>query len=277
MLKTIAAAALACELVLTGLGAASAYADDLNGSLAAIKKAGTLRNCIDPEYPPEIYLKDNKPAGLAADLAEAMAKSLGVTVTYVQTDFTGLIAGLQAGKCDISVSGITARAKRAESATFAKNYLLLVLGLAVKADEPRMAADDFNKPGAKICIVEGTSDEVALKAAFPDAEGVSLHDVNSCFLQLAAGKVDGFIVDNSTGANYTAEHPGAIKMILTANGGLQSVPSAIAVRFGDYELRDWVNVFLAEFIDAGGYEPLYVANFKSKPDIQQLKIARGGF
>lgn len=252
-------------------------AQEMKGTVAAIKAAGTLRDCIDPEYPPEIYLKDNKPAGLAADLAEAMAASLGVTVTYVQTDFTGLIAGLQADKCDLALSGVTARATRAESATFAKNYLLLVLGLAVRGDETRSAIDDFNKAGSKICIVEGTADDVALKSAFPNAEGVSLHDVNSCFLQLATGKVDGFIVDNSTGANYSAQHEDQIKMLFTANGGLQSVPSGIAVRLGDYELRDWINVFLAEFIDSGKYEPLYVKNFNSKPDIQQLKISRGGF
>ena len=277
MLKRISATLVASQMLLVGLAAIPASADELKGTIATIKAAGTIRDCIDPEYPPEIYLKDNKPAGLAVDLVEAMAKSLGVTVTYVQTDFTGLIAGLQAGKCDIALSGVTARAKRAESATFAKNYLLLVLGLAVKADETRAKVDDFNKAGTKICIVEGTSDEVALKSAFPAAEGVSLRDVNSCFLQLATGKVDGFIVDNSTGANYSDQHAGQIKMVLTENGGLQSVPSAIAVRYGDYELRDWVNVFLSEFIDAGGYEPLYISNFKSKPDIQQLKISRGGF
>ncbi len=258
-------------------GMAPVHAEELSATVAAIKQSGKLRDCVDPEYPPEIYLKDNKPAGLAADLAEAMAASLGVTVEYVQTDFTGLIAGLQANKCDIALSGVTARAKRAESATFAKNYLLLVLGLAVKVDETRTTAEDFNTPETKICIVEGTSDEVALKTSFPNAEGVSLRDVNSCFLQLATGKVDGFIVDNSTGASYSAQHAGEIKMLLTENGGLQSVPSAIAVRLGDYEFRDWVNVFMAEFIDSGGYEPLYVKNFNAKPDIQQLKISRGGF
>jgi polar amino acid transport system substrate-binding protein len=275
MSRSFVATLLACVLA---AGAPSAgFGDELTGTIAAIKQTGTLRDCIDPEFPPEIYLKDNKPAGLAADLAEAMAKSLGVSVTYVQTDFTGLIAGLQANKCDISISGITARAKRSESATFAKNYLLLVLGLAVRAEETRSTAEDFDKAGTKICIVEGTSDEVALKSSFPNAEGVSLHDINSCFLALATGKVDGFIVDNSTGATYSTQHPGSVKLLLTANGGLQSVPSAIAVRFGDRELRDWVNVFMAELIDSGGYEPLYVRNFGSKPDIQQLKIARGGF
>jgi polar amino acid transport system substrate-binding protein len=214
---------------------------------------------------------------LAADLAEAMAASLGVKVSYVQTDFTGLIAGLQANKCDIAVSGVTARAKRAESATFAKNYLLLVLGLAVKASETRTELVDYNKPGVKICIVEGTSDDAAFKAAFPKAESVALQDVNACFLQLATGKVDGFIVDNSTGATYGTKHADQIKMQFVADGGLQSVPSAIAVRYGDTELRDWANVFLSEFIDAGSYSTLYVKNYESNPDIQQLKISRGGF
>jgi polar amino acid transport system substrate-binding protein len=208
---------------------------------------------------------------------QAMAKSLGVTVTYVQTNFTGLIAGLQAHKCDISVSGITARAHRAESATFAKNYLLLVLGLAMKANEGRTAIADFNKAGTKICIVEGTSDDVAARQSFPDATTVPLQDVNACFLQLATGRVDSFIVDNSTGGSYSAQHPSSIRMAFTENGGLQSVPSAIAVRFGNWELRDCVNVFMAEFIDGGGYQELYLKNYGSHPDLQQLKISRGGF
>lgn len=276
MLKAFVAV-LVSVLAAAAISVVPASAKDMSGTVAAIKASGTLRNCIDPEFQPEIYLKDGKPAGIAADLAEAMAKSLGVTVSYVQTDFTGLIAGLQANKCDIAVSGITARAKRAESATFAKNYLLLVLGLAVRADEKRMAIEDFNKEGINICIVEGTSDETAFKAAFPKAHAVALQDVNSCFLQLSTGKVDGFIVDNSTGATYGTKHPSAIKMQFTESGGLQSVPSAIAVRFGDYELQNWVNVFLSEFIDAGSYEAIYVKNYESKPDIQQLKISRGGF
>jgi polar amino acid transport system substrate-binding protein len=276
-MRKLLAAAMAAVLSFSAFGYSVAEAGSLEGSVAFIKASGTLRNCIDPEFQPEIYLKDGKPAGLAADLADAMAASLGVKVTYVQTNFAGLIAGLQANKCDIALSGVTARAKRAESATFAKNYLLLVLGLAVKASETRTEIADFNKPGVKICIVEGTSDDAAFKAAFPQAQSVALQDVNSCFLQLATGKVDGFIVDNSTGATYGTKHSDQIKMQFIANGGLQSVPSAIAVRYGDTELRDWVNVFLSEYIDSGSYAALYVKNYESQPDIQQLKISRGGF
>jgi polar amino acid transport system substrate-binding protein len=276
-MRKLLLAAMAASLAFSAFAYSAAEAASLEGSVASIKASGTLRNCIDPEFQPEIYLKDGKPAGLAADLAEAMGTSLGVKVTYVQTDFAGLIAGLQANKCDIALSGVTARAKRAESATFAKNYLLLVLGLAVKASETRTEIADFNKPGVKICIVEGTADDAAFKAAFPQAQSVALQDVNACFLQLATGKVDGFIVDNSTGGTYGKKHSDQIKIQFIANGGLQSVPSAIAVRYGDTQLRDWVNVFLSEYIDSGSYAALYVKNYESQPDIQQLKISRGGF
>jgi len=56
----------------------------------------------------------------------------------------------------------------------------------------------------------------------------SLAKSESLCLRAKHVAVDGFIVDNSTGATYSAKHPDAIKMNLTANGGLQSVPSAIA-------------------------------------------------
>jgi polar amino acid transport system substrate-binding protein len=264
-------------VVLSACGSAQPSGGPLTGTLAAIKSSGTLRDCIDPEFPPEIYLKDGQPAGIAADLVQAMATSLKVKVNFVQTNFPGLIAGLQANKCDVAFSGVTARATRAESATFAKNYLLLVLGLAVPNTETRASIDDFNKAGVKICTVEGTADQAAIKSSFPQATEVPLQDINSCFLQLTTGKVDGFIVDNSTGGLYAQQHPNSVKMILTESGGLQAVPSAIAVRYGDYELRDWINVFMAELIDSGGYTPIYQANFGTAPDIQQLLIERGGF
>jgi ABC-type amino acid transport substrate-binding protein len=253
-------------------GAASA--GSTSSTVDDIKKAGVLRDCIDPEFPPDAYLKNGVVSGIQADLAQNLASSLGVKVQFVQTNFPGLIAGLQANKCEVAF-GPTARAKRAQSVTFAKDYLIEVLGLAVGASENRSTIDDFNNPNVKICQIEGTADATAVQKFFPTAQVVALQDVNSCFLQLATKRVDAFIVDNVTGAGYAAQHPGTLKMILTGSGGLLVVPSGIAVRYNDLAFAAYINVWLKEYIDGGDYEKLYIKDIAPAPDIRTLEIERG--
>ena len=66
-----------------------------------------------------LNLKANT-TGLDVELTEKMAENLEVKVEFIQTTFDGLIAGIQAGKCDISLSGVTPRGTRALAVSFAK-------------------------------------------------------------------------------------------------------------------------------------------------------------
>src|SRR5437870_11814661 len=88
----------------------------LSPTLQHIKSSGTLRACVDPEFPPEVYTaKNGQPAGFDVDLTKLLATQLNVKVSWVQSSFDGLIAGLQSGKCDYALSGVTPRGTRALS------------------------------------------------------------------------------------------------------------------------------------------------------------------
>jgi ABC-type amino acid transport substrate-binding protein len=256
----------------TGAGASSPSGPTLD----RIKKTGTIRDCIDPEFPPEIYNdKSGNPTGLDIDLIQEMAKALNAKVEYVKTDFAGLIAGLQANKCDIELSGTTPRAKRALAATFAKDYLVAIVGAVVRGDYQKTTMAQLNDPSVRFCDQEATLAQFAQETYFPKAKAVNLKGADECFLQVLGGQADITITDSNVAFGFTTAHP-QLKAILMENGGLAASPSAPAVQLGDYGFKFWIDVWLREFIDNGNYAPIYKKYFGVFPDIQQLLIQRGG-
>jgi len=244
------------------------------GALARVKATGVLRDCIDPEFPPEVYLDANqKPAGLAVDLAQIVATSLNAKLEFEQTTFDGLIAGLEANKCDIAMSGLTSRGTRTLAVSFAKDYVAVGLGLAVQSSDARTQVADFNQSSVKICLITGSEDETVQKQSFPNATVVGLTGATDCFLQVTTGKSDGFIVQDSTGLAYAKVHP-ELKMLFLSPP-LLTTASAIAVQHGDYEFVNFINALMGETINEGTYYQLYVKDYGYEPDLNNLRLLRG--
>src|ERR1041384_7451934 len=174
------------------------------GTLERVKQTKVLRDCVDPEYPPDVFKdKDGKFAGFGIELAAQMAKALGAEVQYVETNWDGIIPSLLANKCDIAMTSMTPRPARALVVTFAKVYYPETMALLVKAGDTRTTPEDFNKPDVKLCIQQGTLDEVIWKKFFPQAQGTLLQSQTDCFLQVASGKVDGAPSDYPTTMAFT--------------------------------------------------------------------------
>jgi ABC-type amino acid transport substrate-binding protein len=258
----------------TPTGSSAPSSGETTGALARVKASGVLRDCIDPEFKPEVYLDSSQqPAGLAVDLAQVIATKLNAKLQFVQTNFDGLIAGLQANKCDIAISGLTARGLRSLSVSFAKDYAVVRLGLAARTSDSRSQLSDFNQASAKICLIQGSLDETVQKQSFPNATVVPLTSANDCFLQVTTSRADGFIVQDSTGLQYAKEHP-ELKMLFLSPA-LLSTASAIPVQHGDNDFINFINTLMGETINEGTYYQLYTKNYGYEPDLNALRLVRG--
>src|ERR1051326_2081761 len=83
-------------------------------------------------YPPfEMTDPQNQPAGISADLAKALAESLGQELQIQNLPFDGLIPALKTGKIDLILSSMTATTERAQSIDFSDAYLKTGLCLLV--------------------------------------------------------------------------------------------------------------------------------------------------
>ncbi|MFI9848630.1 transporter substrate-binding domain-containing protein, partial [Nonomuraea sp. NPDC051941] len=93
-------------LVIAAAGCGSGQAKgDL---LQRVKAAGMIRVAQTQANPPWNFLENGKPAGYDVDVANELAKRLGVAkVEFVPSNFQSFIAGVQAGRFDAVISGQT--------------------------------------------------------------------------------------------------------------------------------------------------------------------------
>src|SRR3569833_2109952 len=104
------------------LCAVSAQADD--SRLDAVQRSGVLRVCTPGDYKPfSLARPDATFEGLDVDLAQGMAKSLGVEAKFVKTSWPKLMDDF-IDKCDMAVGGISVTLERQKRAFFSDAYMV---------------------------------------------------------------------------------------------------------------------------------------------------------
>jgi polar amino acid transport system substrate-binding protein len=101
---------------------------------------GTLKTAVDGTFAPHAMPKlSGGTEGFNVDLAEAIGKKLGKTVTVDSTQFSGLIPALQAGTYDFIIAPVTVTKERAENLLFTEGYLNTDFQFITKKDAPDIA------------------------------------------------------------------------------------------------------------------------------------------
>src|ERR1700737_879786 len=71
-----------------------------------IKKKGEMVVGMEVAYVPYEFFKDGEVMGYDVDIARKFAEKLGVKVTFVDTEWAGIIPALLAKKFDVIISGM---------------------------------------------------------------------------------------------------------------------------------------------------------------------------
>ncbi len=101
----------------------------------------TLKTAVDGTFAPHAMPKlSGGIEGFNVDLAEAIGKQLGKTVTVDAAQFSGLIPALQAGTYDFIVAPVTVSKERAESLLFTEGYLNTDFQFITKKGAPPITA-----------------------------------------------------------------------------------------------------------------------------------------
>lgn len=136
-------------------GVASAHAEDL---LDTVKQAGVLKIALEGTYPPfDSRNSEGELVGYDVDVAKAVAARLGVKPQFITTEWSGILAGLQAGKFDVIVNQVGITPARKEALDFSKPYTYSAAQLIQRADDK----NDYGAPGAlqgkRIGVTLGTN------------------------------------------------------------------------------------------------------------------------
>jgi polar amino acid transport system substrate-binding protein len=190
-----------------GLAALTATASAQAAELPReIKQAGTLRLTVNSTYAPMEYRdpSTNELVGLDIDVANELAKRLGVKIAWSETPFAELIPSLQTKRADFIISGISDRSSRREIADFV-DYLTTGPQFFVMADSEAKVATDLC--GKKVGTTRSTSFPVEIekwskqnceangKLAIQYVPGENSIDVRN---QLKQGRIDAAVQGSET-------------------------------------------------------------------------------
>ncbi len=221
-----------------------------------IKKNGKLILATGNYRPFEYHdEKTNKIIGYDIDVAEAIAKKIGVPLVVQEMQFTGLIPSLQNGQADFVIAAMYITPQRREVVDFAEPYMDTGMVVAVRKDDTAIKGpNDLN--GKVVGVKTGaTSEKVAqdLNAKGAKITIKSYKETVDYLLDLQNGRLDAAINDLLNQLEYNKANP-SIKVV---GEPFTKAQLGIAVKKGDKELLDLINTVLKELKQSGESEKLY--------------------
>ena len=144
-------------------------------------------------YPPFEMMDGDKLIGFDVDLAEELARRMGVKVKFEVIDFKGLIASLTSKRVDVLISALTWTPERAERISFSSPYYNAGLGALYKDKTPIALPKDLS--GKTVGVQLGSSGDLFVreKAGTIVKEIKTYDDIMLAVKDLENGRVDAVV------------------------------------------------------------------------------------
>jgi ABC-type amino acid transport substrate-binding protein len=205
-----------------------------------------------------LEIKNGKPTGFSADLAEAIAGKLGLKLEVALLPFSDLFSRLTADIGDIAMSAITITPERKLQFDFSHPYFNS--GQSLLVPTASTIASEADLLGKKVGVIKGTTNET-LARKVPGIAQISTYDGKpEMFDALIDGKLDAVIVDTPF-AQYNARATGKTRIAKVLTTGDQY---GIAVRKGNAKLLKGINKAMNAIRKDGTYDRLYKKYFGNK-------------
>lgn len=140
------------------------------------------------------------------EVAQNIADKLGVTATFVEGEWDGLLAGLDAGRYDIMVNGVDITPERAEKYDFSAPYAYNRTAVIVSGDNNEIQTMEDLSGKQTANTISSTYATVAEQYG---AEVTGVDDLNQTFELLLSGRIDATLNAEVTYYDYMKAHPDA--------------------------------------------------------------------
>lgn len=176
------------------LASAAAHADRLDDVL----KRGELRVGSSGDYLPFSGRDDTgRYRGLDIDMAEDLARALGVRLKLVDTSWPTLMRDLADDKFDIAMSGISISLERQKRALYSIAYLDDGKTAIARCDQAArfQTLEQLNRRETRLVVNPGGTNERFARTHLPNAGLTVFPDNTAIFRQIIAGKADAMVTD----------------------------------------------------------------------------------
>ncbi|MDD6062187.1 MAG: ABC transporter substrate-binding protein [Oscillospiraceae bacterium] len=243
-LKKILALVLTVVFVLCAFAGCGAKEDPkTDESVTGEIQVQKLVMATNASFPPYEYYEGGKIVGIDAEIAAKIAEKLGRELEIVDTEFGSIVGGVQTGKFDIGMAGMTVTEERMQSVNFSETYAIGVQSIIVKADSAYKTLDDLlDDTAAKIGVQQDTTGDIYSTEDFGEDRVVRYKTGNDAVQALVSGKVSAVIIDNEPAKSYIAANEG----LAIQDSPYTEENYAIAIAKENTELLNDINTALAE-------------------------------
>jgi len=224
---------------------------------------GVLKVGSDTTYPPFEFKKDGKPTGFDYDIANEIAKKLGLKLDFMTVEWTGIVPGLKTDKYDTIMSSLTITPERKKEIDFSIPYFDSNQALSVAKDSTIKSTDDLK--GKVVGVQIDTTDQFTAEELQKE-KGISeirkFDTITLAFEDLNAGRIDAII--NDYGVNHYEEVTNGKSKVV------QIIPTneqyGIGIKKGNTALKTKIDAALKEIINSPVYDQIYEKWLGKKPD-----------
>jgi polar amino acid transport system substrate-binding protein len=227
----------AAALVAFALGCVSAaWADKFEEILSK----GVIRIGVPLDVPPFGSQNVNRePEGFDVDMANMVAKALGVKLELTQITGANRIPYLLTDKVDIVISVMGLTPERAKQIMFTAPYANTSLAVyGPKNLNVKSAADLGNY---KVAAAKGTTQELALSAMNPKANIIRTEDDATAAAAYLSGQAQIFATNSLVAIDLAKKNP---NKEFDLKFTIRRSPAHMGVKMGEHSLARWLDSFI---------------------------------
>ena len=217
--------------------------------LAAIQAKGEIVVAMEGTWAPWTYHDEaGELVGYDVEVAQAVAEELGVKVSFAESGWDSLLAGLESGRYDIIVNGVEIDEARQEKFDFSVPYAYNRTAVIVRGDNEEIQSMEDLEGKQTANTISSTYAAVAQKYG---AEVTGVDDLNQTFELLTSGRIDATLNADVSYHDYMRAHPEADIKIACLDPDPTQV--AIPMRKGEESaaLREAVDKALTQLSEDG--------------------------
>lgn len=220
------------------------------GLMAGCGSSDKLIMVTEAGFPPYEYTEDGETVvGVDVDIANEIAKELGVELEIQNTTFDGALMAVQQGKADFAAAGISVSEERDKVMDFSVEYATSKQVVVVNKEAGRLASKDDINAETIIGVQSGTVADIVY-CADNGFEPKRYNKFTEAALDLNNDKIDCIIMDALPAEQMVA----ANENLAILDGEVMTDKYAIAVQEGNKELLDKINPILEKLMAEGKIE-----------------------
>lgn len=181
--------------------------------------------------------------GFEVDLANAIAREIGVRAEFVQQDWSNLVPSLERSSFDVIINGLEVTSARAERVHFTRPYFVFAAQLVARRDDLTVRDMD-SLSGRRVGTLANSFSWEQLQGT--DVHIVSYEGVEEPYADLEHGRIDAVLLDDIIASRY-----GLVRTSLRLVTEVSEGHYAIAVRNDDEDLHRAIDQALGRIVENG--------------------------